>query len=92
MLMNSDLMTKISSATADRLLSTDLSTTERIDRLFELAYSRPAEDAESQQLQSYLKQLEVLAARDDSDTQPTHKAWQMICQSVLSSSEFLYVR
>jgi len=92
MLMNSDLMTKISSATADRLLSTDLSTPERIDRLFELAYSRPAVDAELQQLQSYLKQLEVLAARDDSDTEPTHKAWQMICQSVLSSSEFLCVR
>jgi hypothetical protein len=92
MLMNSDLMTKLSSATADRLLETDRSSAERINQLFELAYSRPASMAESDQIVNYLRQLEVLAARDETDTEPTHKAWQMICQSVLSSSEFLYVR
>ncbi|MBD3674471.1 MAG: DUF1553 domain-containing protein [Planctomycetaceae bacterium] len=92
MLMNSDLMSKLSSATADRLLATEQSSQERIQNLFLMAYARPATDEESQKLENYLLQLERLAARNDSTADPTHKAWQMICQSVLASSEFLYVR
>jgi len=92
MLMNSDLITELSSATADRLLATQQPQQERIQRLFQMAYARPATDAEAQQMENYLQQLERLAARNDSTADPTHKAWQMICQSVLASSEFLYVR
>jgi len=92
-LMNSELVAELTAAMAERLLSEEASRESRIDRLFAEAFGRPPTTEELQRTVQFLTNFETLAAQHTEQTDaPATQAWQALCQSVVSSSEFVYVR
>jgi hypothetical protein len=94
-LMNSDVVIELASALADRLLETELNSKQRISRLYLETYGRPASDAEVSEASHFLtdfQKLQKLQQPTDSESDPERLAWQALCQSVVSSSEFVYLR
>jgi cytochrome c553 len=96
-LMNSDLVRELTASMADRLLVIESNPQARLDRLFAEAYGRPPTADESQRAVEFLMQFEALASTsEDQVAEQTDgaaaQAWQALCQSVVSSSEFVYIR
>jgi cytochrome c553/mono/diheme cytochrome c family protein len=96
-LMNSDLVSKLTTAMAQRLMSLESTQQARLERLFVEAYGRPPTAGEMQRAVEFLAQFETLVfvadgrAADQVDGAAV-QAWQALCQSVVSSSEFVYIR
>ncbi len=93
-LMNSDLLQRTAEALATRLLGEEPeSSAARVERLYQLAYSRSPTDAEIAQSDEFLAEVtrELQASAGDS-SMSTKQSWEALCQVVLASSEFLYVR
>jgi mono/diheme cytochrome c family protein len=83
-LMNSDFVADVAQRLATRLLRARLSgDAGRIQRLYLLAYGRPATTAEVGRGQAFLRSVGQLSPG---------QGWPLLCHSVLISSEFLYVR
>lgn len=95
-LMNSKLVIDLTTAMADRLLDTEGTREERITQLFLEVYGRPPTEDELTRADLFLTQFAELTAQEKEDPQGdvggTQQAWQALCQSVISSSEFIYVR
>jgi len=92
MLMNSELIAELSAAMADRILQQHSSREDRINYSFNLAYSRPPSAAELQQITHYLNGFDAPETELSPGQINNKKAWQLVCQSLISSSEFLYVQ
>ncbi|TWT62781.1 Planctomycete cytochrome C [Rubinisphaera italica] len=92
MLMNSELIAELSAAMADRILQQHSSREGRINYSFNLAYSRPPSAAELQQITHYLNGFDAPETEPSPGQINNKKAWQLVCQSLISSSEFLYVQ
>ncbi len=86
-LMNSQWMTERSTAMATRLIAAEPVFESRTTRLFEEALGRPPTPDETQQVKDFLTSLHEA----DPGMQEV-ACWQVLCQSILSSNEFLYVR
>ena len=91
-LMNSELVAELALALADRLLENEPDTEQRIDRLYLETYGRTASAAESSDATNFLTQFRAFQQESDSDTDPERLAWQALCQAIVSSSEFVYLR
>jgi len=84
--LNSDLMLQASEALAEGLLFNQAgSDEERINRLYEIAYSRRASEPESQRAVEFI-------ARFQNELGDRKQAWTSLCQVVLASNEFIYIR
>lgn len=84
--LNSDLMLQASEALAGGLLFNQAgSDEERINRLYEIAYSRRASESESQRAVEFI-------ARFQNELGDRKQAWTSLCQVVLASNEFIYIR
>ena len=65
----------------------------RVRRLYELAFGRPPTDAETARATAFLRRVEAEAgAEGTKDGERRLAAWQALCQVLVSSSEFLYIR
>lgn len=96
-LMNSEMVSDLTFAMADRLLNEDTDSVQRIQRLYLEAYGRPPRDAEISDGVRFLSRFETLQQRGDVESNgnasdPERSAWQAFCQAVVSSSEFVYLR
>ena len=95
-LMNSKLVTDLTSTMAERLLKTGTTREARINRLFLEAYGRQPTADELQRAGNFLSRFEELGARDkgatENDAARTRQAWQILYQSVVSANEFIYLR
>jgi len=89
--MNSEWVTDLTFAMADRLLVANKSRSARIEQLFLQAYGRTASLDETARVNKFLSQFGELTT-DPSDNDIRRRAWQALSQSVVSSSEFLYVQ
>ncbi|WP_238388921.1 PSD1 and planctomycete cytochrome C domain-containing protein [Roseimaritima ulvae] len=94
-MMNSQWIDEITTAMAERLLTHDDAVEARVQRLYRQAYGRrPTTDEVStatQFLEHFQTVLEQQADADGADD-PQQMAWQALCQAVISSSEFVYLR
>ncbi len=92
-MMNDRLVLRCSDAMAGRLLArSDLDTSRRIDLAFRRAYGRPAIRREIDRAADYLGRFEGgLAAEGIPRESRPRRAWQLLCQAIFSSSEFLYL-
>ncbi len=63
----------------------------RVDLLYQLTLSRPAEDHEVTRLLQTVDQLELALRPQMDHDQAQLQAWTAACQCVLASNEFLYV-
>ena len=92
-LMNSDLVTELTGSMADRLMSLETTRESRINRLFLEAYGRPVTDEEAERASQFLVKFEKLVSQQAGQADvPTAEAWQALCQSIVLSSEFVYIR
>ena len=92
-MMNDRLVLRCSDAMAGRLLArTDLDTSRRIELAFQRAYGRPAIKREIDRAEDYLRRFDdELAAEGVAPEARPRRAWQLLCQAIFSSSEFLYL-
>ncbi len=77
--MNSPFVVEMAGAFAQRVFSHGITFDERVEKVFQLAYGRPASQDERTFAHGYLE------ARPDDV-----KAWSTFCQAVLGSNQFLY--
>ena len=87
-LLNSDFAVRRAQAAASRMQSATLDDHKRLKLAFELFYCREPNDAELTEASRFLdEQSRRHAERPDARDQ----AWRDLCQSLMASSEFLYV-
>jgi hypothetical protein len=87
-LLNSDFATRRASAAASHLQSQTLDDLSRVKLAFQLFYCREPSDLELTESMRFLdQQSKLYSERTDARDQ----AWQEFCQSLMASSEFLYV-
>ncbi len=90
-LMNSEFLAKVSGQLAERVLSIEAADeAERIRWLYLTAVSRPASDEEISLAKQYLERFAQLAVNEDNED-TRQAAWQLVCQALLISNEFVYV-
>jgi hypothetical protein len=91
-LMNGDMAVEGARALADRLLDdAELTDQERIARVFQLGYGRMPTEAECDAASRFLAEFKRRAEGDDVDS-VARLSWSALCQAVLMSSEFIYLR
>lgn len=92
-MMNSQLIINASRKHAELLLQQELSDQQRVELLIRRTLSRPARANEVQQLLSAIPQLEQQFQQESPETEDSVlSAWTVLCQTLLMSNEFLYVR
>ena len=92
-MMNSEFVLSQSRTLAERLLAHDsLTTPDRIRELYELAYSRPATEAEASRGTAYLERLRATLSQSGvTSSEVEAKAWTSLCRAVLAANEFIYL-
>jgi hypothetical protein len=90
--MNSDLSQKAAEALAKRLLThEDLEA--RIRAACGLAYARKATEADLRRCRDFLTAADATLPSTEADpAQREQQAWTLLAQTLLMSSEFIYVR
>lgn len=92
LMMNSELVLQSSANLAAVLLSRpELDDAGRIALLHEIAYGRPPSPDESRRASAYLGRLGQTLGENHDQAQRV-AAWQALCQVILASNEFIYVR
>jgi len=93
-LMNSDFVYQATEQMAGDLLAQRFSKSDdRIQKLYLRAYGRPTTDSETERASSFLKQAEHdLTASGATSHSARLGAWQLFCQVIVASDEFIYLR
>ena len=91
-LMNSPFVLDRCETLADRLLApTDGTDRHRVDRLYQLAYSRRATASEADDAVDFVNSMAVILESSGTSIQQSRRdAWVRLCQTVLASNEFLF--
>ncbi len=91
--LNSGLVAQAAGRIASDLLGVAaLDDAGRIERLYRLAYSRPASPPETARARAFLESSERELRGPEADGAGSRlEAWALLCHAVLSASEFVYV-
>jgi mono/diheme cytochrome c family protein len=89
--LNSDLVADSAGELAGRLASENDGTA-RVNRMYQIAYGRPANEREIERALNAVAAFESeLADREPDATKRRTRAWSLVCQAVLAANEFVYV-
>ncbi|MFT5523227.1 MAG: hypothetical protein ACI9G1_000482 [Pirellulaceae bacterium] len=90
-MLNSEFAERTSAGFAKRVMETSDSSDERIAVAYQLAFGRPPT---KNQIQRDKRFLEVFASQKSSTENQSSEqlSWQLYCQMLLASNEFIYVR
>ena len=88
-MMNSSMVIHSAEAMATRLLKEGGDSAARVQRLYLTVYGRPATDRDLATASSFVTTGSKLA---DSGAASASAAWTELCQALLASNEFVYVR
>jgi hypothetical protein len=93
-LMNSPLVHAAAAAMADRILDSECDSDEqRLTLAYALTMGRPPTEVETKRDCGYLAGLARQTAElPDPEVSQTGMAWRLLCQAMLLSNEFMYVR
>ncbi|WP_232107218.1 DUF1549 domain-containing protein [Gimesia alba] len=93
-LLNSHLVEEASQRMADTVLSqTALAPEQKIQHLFLKSFGRLPSDLEVSKSLQFLDELDKELQAEESDSEKRiHRSWQVLCQSIFASSEFIYLR
>jgi hypothetical protein len=93
LMLNSELVQQAATGLAERLLAENDDDGSRIERLYGLAYARPATSDEIAASAAFLNQAErLLSDREPALSQRRRLAWSALCQTILDANEFVYVK
>ena len=93
-MMNSDVVAQSSDALAKDLLArAEPDDATRVNRLYALAYSRPASPAEASRAQALLSRFDSLLAASEPDVEKRRqRSWALLCQVIFAANEFVYLK
>jgi hypothetical protein len=92
LMLNSELVTQAADVFADRVLREASTDEERVQRMYALAYGRRASADEGTAAAKLLAAAETsLASLQRDERERRRQAWSVLCQTMLASSEFIYV-
>ena len=93
-MMNSDVAIQSSDALAKDLLArAELDDAARVNRLYALAYARPADAAEASRAQALLSRFDSLLAAGEPDVaKRRERSWALLCQVIFAANEFVYLK
>jgi hypothetical protein len=93
-MMNSDVAIQSSDALAKDLLArAEPDDAARVNRLYALAYSRPANPAEASRAQAMLSRFDSLLAAGEPDVaKRRERSWALLCQVIFAANEFVYLK
>ncbi|MFG0261595.1 MAG: DUF1553 domain-containing protein, partial [Novipirellula sp. JB048] len=91
-MMNSELVDELTFAIADRMLQLDADLPSRVNRLYLESYGRPVTAEELSDAGAFISQFQSLYADQAEQMAPQRLAWQALCQSIVASNEFVYLR
>ena len=93
-LLNSHLVEDASQRMADTILNqTALSPEQKLQQLILKAYGRSPSKMEINRLLQFLDEMERdLQSEEPDSVKRINRAWQVFCQSIFASSEFIYLR
>ena len=90
-MLNNPFVLELSDAFARRLIQTSTDPQARVDRAFQIAYSRPASREEIQASVKFVRKAKDSQSQVPSD-EATFKAWSQFCQAIFGSAEFRVLR
>jgi len=91
MMLNSDFIGRVSSSLATRLLGVSSNDEERLKRMYVVAYGRDATSTEVSESIRFLNDVEQALAATPT-TERHQRAWECLCQVIVASNEFIYVK
>lgn len=92
-LMNSDFVIESAETFAKLLSETTSDDTAKVHAMYDRALNRPAHPSELAQATDYLNRFAAAYAAAGMDEDAAREsAWSALCQTVLASNEFIYVR
>lgn len=93
LLMNSTLAAEAAAGLAARMAKISPDTAERLRAGWRIAYCREPLSTEVSRCQNFLIEADAALASSVGDaSQREARAWQLLCQAMLMSSEFIYLR
>ena len=93
LMLNSDLVMQAAADFAERLLEGPGTDAEKLQQMHLLAFGRPASPDEIVASTKFLAATQTSLAGDQNDERECrHQAWSILCQTILASSEFIYVQ
>ncbi len=91
-MMNSDFMQDAGAALANRVLAeNDVSDKSRVRHLYRIVFNRAPTETEFSRSIEFLQRA-TTALKDNETSKSPSTGWPLLCQIVLSSNEFIYVR
>ncbi len=92
LMLNGDLVLRVSAGLADRVL-VETDDNHRLARLYDLAYTREPTADEIKTNLAFLQAAERLLEPAEPDAQArSRRAWEALCQTILAANEFSYAR
>ena len=93
LMLNSDLVMQSAADFAEAILDAPGTDNERLQRIYAIAYGRPASANEVAANTAFLAAADRSLARAVVDpSQRRQQAWSILCQTILASNEFVYVQ
>lgn len=93
LLMNSDLATDAAQNFAARLFKLSGDTATRLRAAYRLAFAREATDDDIRRAQNYLITTDAaLNSSQQDSTKREQEVWSLLCQALMMSNEFIYLR
>ncbi|MCB1275928.1 PSD1 and planctomycete cytochrome C domain-containing protein [Prosthecobacter sp.] len=93
LLMNSDLATNAAKDFAARLFKLSDDTATRLRAAYRLAFAREANDDDLRRAQNYLITTDAaLNSSQQDSTKREQEVWSLLCQALMMSNEFIYLR
>lgn len=94
LMMNADLVMDSAQIFASQLLEQATDSTSRLELAYRRAFARTPSSSETQRALAFIDELTSPAALNAAEIDPSieTQAWTLLCQSLLASNEFLYLR
>ena len=93
-MLNSDLIAEVSRRLAEGLLENgERNESELIRRLYRKTLGRSSSESETKRSQTFLAKTAQYFNREEADGDiRRQRAWRLLCQTLLASNEFIYIR
>ncbi|MEM1294056.1 MAG: PSD1 and planctomycete cytochrome C domain-containing protein [Verrucomicrobiota bacterium] len=94
LMMNADLLMDSAESFASQLLETAIDPAYRVEQAYLRAFARLPTSAEARRALAFIDELTSTASVNSAEVNPAveKQAWSLLCQSLLASNEFLYLR
>ncbi len=94
LMMNSELVMDSASALAEQLLDSEADDQSRITALYRRTFGRKPSDGEVGRALAFIAEMtsQALTGSASFDPDQRRQAWSLLCQGLLASNEFIYVR